>query len=204
LLCGEDIMNKLALIFASTSALFAACAANDGATGPSQTAGGGGKADGDCGDGSVATCEIVPPTCEPGTVLKVEDGCFAGCVDPDTCEAPPEEGTEKTTRDLLNAMIDLYVDGQNLDPECNFTISIDSNANGYAHLTLEQGTTSKTIHLGDPNNTLTVLSSDSVFPHKTTYKMSTRSIDVLTWEDSSMFAIAFRDSDGALRCDWSE
>ena len=41
-----------------------------------------------CGDGTVALCEIVPPTCPDGLVLSVVNHCFGPCVDPDTCEEP--------------------------------------------------------------------------------------------------------------------
>src|SRR5688572_8031125 len=57
----------------------------------------GGKSDGVCTDGSAALCEIVPPTCSGGLVLKIEDGCYAGCVDPDTCQAPGESSTITST-----------------------------------------------------------------------------------------------------------
>ncbi|MGB0592120.1 MAG: hypothetical protein ACPGU1_20750 [Myxococcota bacterium] len=42
-----------------------------------------------CGDGSEAVCMMVPPECEPGTVVSVQGGCFT-CVDPDTCKPPVE------------------------------------------------------------------------------------------------------------------
>lgn len=45
-----------------------------------------------CDDGSPLTCTAEPPTCEPGSTLAYQDGCFA-CVDPETCE-PPASGGE--------------------------------------------------------------------------------------------------------------
>lgn len=46
---------------------------------------------GECGDGSIAVCEIVPPECPIGLVLEVVNGCFGECVDPLTCLPPPQE-----------------------------------------------------------------------------------------------------------------
>jgi hypothetical protein len=43
-----------------------------------------------CGDGTVALCEIVPPTCPDGLVVSVVDHCFGPCVDPVTCEEPED------------------------------------------------------------------------------------------------------------------
>ena len=38
-----------------------------------------------CDDGTVPACRIVPPTCEPDSILAHRDHCFV-CVNPATCE----------------------------------------------------------------------------------------------------------------------
>ena len=46
---------------------------------------------GECGDGSLAICEIVVAPCPDGLVREVENGCFGECVDPVSCLPPPTE-----------------------------------------------------------------------------------------------------------------
>lgn len=43
-----------------------------------------------CSDGSAIACDAEPPVCPAGQIVKVESGCFGGCVDPQTCESPAE------------------------------------------------------------------------------------------------------------------
>jgi hypothetical protein len=42
----------------------------------------------ECGDGTPALCDMIPPVCEPGQIAAVRDYCYV-CVDADTCEEPP-------------------------------------------------------------------------------------------------------------------
>lgn len=43
-----------------------------------------------CNDGSPILCDAVAPVCPVGQIVKVANGCFLGCVDPQTCESPVE------------------------------------------------------------------------------------------------------------------
>jgi hypothetical protein len=43
---------------------------------------------GQCDDDSTQICEMVPPTCDDGLILAVQNDCYE-CVDPHTCEPPP-------------------------------------------------------------------------------------------------------------------
>lgn len=41
-----------------------------------------------CGDGSPLRCRRAVPSCPPGQVPEIVEGCFGACVDRVTCEAP--------------------------------------------------------------------------------------------------------------------
>jgi Cys-rich repeat protein len=47
--------------------------------------------EGHCDDGSFALCDMIPPVCEDGTILAIQNNCYA-CVDPFTCTEPGQNG----------------------------------------------------------------------------------------------------------------
>ena len=58
-----------------------------------------------CDDGTEVTCKMLPPICGPGTILAHQDSCYR-CVDPETCEAPAEAGSEGSPCSMDSHCID--------------------------------------------------------------------------------------------------
>lgn len=73
-----------------------------------------------CTDGSVAICEIVPPTCPDGQVVSVQNNCFGPCVDPETCE-PPVASCEELEANFAAETLDIR--SCTTDAECGQVLS---------------------------------------------------------------------------------
>ncbi|MDX2093086.1 MAG: hypothetical protein SFX73_34910 [Kofleriaceae bacterium] len=189
-------------MFTLISALTFGCVADD--DGASQTEGSGGKADGQCGDGTIATCEILPPTCPAGQVQKVLNSCYAGCVDADTCAASDTAEQEITSSDLVQDMIDATIASGNLQSTCTLRLVIEPTFDGYAHVELEREGTTKTIHLRSPQGQLIKSEAGDAGTTRTRYAMTGRYIEVQTFEDLATFAVTAADTSGTLRCVFEE
>lgn len=191
-----------ATMFTLISALAFGCAAEDDVA--SQIEGSGGKADGSCGDGTIATCEILPQTCPAGQVQKVVNSCYAGCVDADTCSASHVDEQQITSSDLVQDMIEATIASGNLDSTCTLRLVIEPTTEGYAHIELQRGSTKKTIHLRGPDGRLTKSEAGDSGTTVTRYAMTARYIEVETFEDLATFAITASDLSGSLRCLFEE